>query len=270
MIILVTGDTGFIGRHLIDKLKTEHEVHGYDYNENHKPCIDGYDWVIHLGAISDTTERDVDKIMLQNYEFSKWIFKECNSKGVNFQYASSASVYGPYEKFGEDDPKQPQSPYAWSKYLFDRWILQQKHNVCVQGMRYFNVYGPREEHKGTQASPVTKFTKQAKEEGVITLFENSDKYLRDFIFVGDVCDIHEQMMLHVKKSGLYNIGTGSATSFQTVAEIIAKKYNADIKYIPMPEELQGQYQEYTCADITKLLNIFDIQFKTVKEYIEGV
>ena len=93
MIILVTGDTGFIGRHLIDKLKTEHEVHGYDYNENHKPCIDGYDWVIHLGAISDTTERDVDKIMLQNYEFSKWIFKECNSKGVNFQYASSASVY---------------------------------------------------------------------------------------------------------------------------------------------------------------------------------
>jgi ADP-L-glycero-D-manno-heptose 6-epimerase len=270
MIILVTGDTGFIGRHLIDKLKTEHEVHGYDYNENHKPCIDGYDWVIHLGAISDTTERDVDKIMLQNYEFSKWIFKECNSKGVNFQYASSASVYGPYEKFGEDDPKQPQSPYAWSKYLFDRWILQQKHNVCVQGMRYFNVYGPREEHKGTQASPVTKFTKQAKEDGVITLFENSDKYLRDFIFVGDVCDIHEQMMLHVKKSGLYNIGTGSATSFQTVAEIIAKKYNADIKYIPMPEELQGQYQEYTCADITKLLNIFDIQFKTVKEYIEGV
>jgi len=137
-------------------------------------------------------------------------------------------------------------------------------------MRYFNVYGPREEHKGTQASPVTKFTKQAKEDGVITLFENSDKYLRDFIFVGDVCDIHEQMMLHVKKSGLYNIGTGSATSFQTVAEIIAKKYNADIKYIPMPEELQGQYQEYTCADITKLLNIFDIQFKTVKEYIEGV
>ena len=82
MIILVTGDTGFIGRHLIDKLKTEHEVHGYDYNENHKPCIDGYDWVIHLGAISDTTERDVDKIMLQNYEFSKWIFKECNSKGL--------------------------------------------------------------------------------------------------------------------------------------------------------------------------------------------
>ena len=270
MIILVTGDTGFIGRHLIDKLKTEHEVHGYDYNENHKPCIDGYDWVIHLGAISDTTERDVDKIMLQNYEFSKWIFKECNSKGVNFQYASSASVYGPYEKFGEDDPKQPQSPYAWSKYLFDRWILQQKHNVCVQGMRYFNVYGPREEHKGTQASPVTKFTKQAKEDGVITLFENSDKYLRDFIFVGDVCDIHEQMMLHVKKSGLYNIGTGSTTSFQTVAEIIAKKYNANINYIPMPTGLQGQYQEYTCADITKLLNIFDIQFKTVKEYIEGV
>ena len=102
------------------------------------------------------------------------------------------------------------------------------------------------------------------------MFENSDKYLRDFIFVGDVCDIHEQMMLNKIQSGLYNIGTGSATSFQTVAEIIAKKYNADIKYIPMPEGLQGQYQEYTCADITKLLNIFDIEFKTVKEYIDSI
>ena len=159
MKILVTGDKGFIARHLIDKLKTEHEIHGYDYHENHNPSVDGYDWAIHLGAISSTTERDVDKVMLQNYEFSKWLFKECNTRGVNFQYASSASVYGPYEKFGEDDPKQPQSPYAWSKYLFDRWVWQQKHNIIVQGMRYFNVYGPRE-HKGTQASPITKFTKQ--------------------------------------------------------------------------------------------------------------
>ena len=130
------------------------------------------------------------------------------------------------------------------------------------------MYGANE-NKGTQASPITKFTEQAKEEGVITLFENSDKYERDFIFVGDVCDIQEQM-LYVKKSGLFNIGTGSTTSFQTVAEIIAKKYNADIKYIPMPETLQGQYQEYTCADITKLLNIFDIEFKTVQEYIDSV
>ena len=135
-------------------------------------------------------------------------------------------------------------------------------------MRYFNVYGAKE-NKGTQASPITKFTEQAKEEGVITLFENSDKYERDFIFVGDVCDIQEQM-LYVKKSGLFKIGTGSTTSFQTVAEIIAKKYNAEIKYIPMPETLQGQYQEYTCADITKLLNIFDIEFKTVQEYIDSV
>jgi len=269
MTRLVTGDKGFIARHLIDKLRIEQEVHGYDYSENHKPSVDGYDWVIHLGAISSTTERDVDKIMLQNFEFSKWIFKECNTRSVNLQYASSASVYGPYEKFGEDDPKQPQSPYAWSKYLFDRWVWQQEHKICVHGMRYFNVYGPKE-HKGNQASPITKFTTQAKEEGTITLFENSDKYLRDFIFVGDVCDIHEQMILNNIQSGLYNIGTGSTTSFQTVAEIIAKKYNADIKYIPMPEGLQGQYQEYTCADITKLLNIFDIEFKTVKEYIDGV
>jgi ADP-L-glycero-D-manno-heptose 6-epimerase len=273
MKILITGHNGFIGKNLVNKLEAEHEITGYEYDSKLKiynmPVVDGYDWVIHLGAISNTTERDVDKIMLQNYEFSKWLFKECNSKGINFQYASSASVYGSYKKFNEDDPKQPQSPYAWSKYLFDRWVWQQEHNVCVQGMRYFNVYGPDEEHKGSQASPITKFTKQAKEEGVITLFENSDKYERDFIFVGDVCLIHELMILN-RQSGLFNIGAGSTTSFQKVAEIIAKKYNATIKYIPMPESLQGQYQEYTCADITKLKTVVNIRFKTVEEYIEGI
>ena len=266
MKILVTGHEGFIGKNLISTLEAEHEVDGYEYDINNMPSVEGYDWIIHLGAISSTTEQDVDKIMLQNYEFSKWIFKQCNSKGINFQYASSASVYGPYEKFNEDDPKQPQSPYAWSKYLFDRWIWQQEHNICVQGMRYFNVYGPREDHKGMQASPITKFTKQAKEEGVITLFENSDKYERDFIFVGDVCKIHSQL-LENKKVGLYNVGTGNAVSFQEVAETIAQKYNVDIKYIPMPDALKGQYQEYTCADINKLNKIIDLKFMSIQEYI---
>lgn len=268
MKILITGHKGFIGQNLTLYLQKDHALFGYEWQETMLPEVEGFDWVIHLGAISSTTERDVDKIMLQNYEFSKWLYNQCNRKGVNLQYASSASVYGPNEQFNEDAPKQPQSPYAWSKYLFDRWVWQQDHNITVQGFRYFNVYGPMEDHKRNQASPVTKFTKQAKESKNITLFENSENYKRDFVFVGDVCEAHKQL-LENKTSGLYNIGTGTATSFQHVAEVIAKKYKASITHIPMPENLQGQYQKYTCADITKLSNIVDLKFTTVEEFING-
>jgi ADP-L-glycero-D-manno-heptose 6-epimerase len=268
MKILITGHKGFIGQNLTFYLQNDYELFGYEWQEEHLPEVEGFDWVIHVGAISSTTEQDVDKVMLQNYEFSKWLYNQCNTKGVNFQYASSASVYGSYEKFSEDDPKLPQSPYAWSKYLFDRWVWQQQHNVVVQGFRYFNVYGPLEDHKNDQASPLTKFIKQAKETGTITLFENSDKYERDFVFVGDVCEAHKQL-LENKAPGLYNIGTGKTASFQQVADLIAKTYNAKINYIPMPEKLKSQYQKYTCADISKLSTVTDINFATVEEYVNG-
>jgi len=268
MKILITGHKGFIGQNLTFYLQNDHELFGYEWQEEHLPEVEGFDWVIHVGAISSTTEQNVDKVMLQNYEFSKWLYNQCNTKGVNFQYASSASVYGPNAKFGEDDPKLPQSPYAWSKYLFDRWVWQQQHNVVVQGFRYFNVYGPLEDHKDDQASPLTKFIKQAKETGTITLFENSDKYERDFVFVGDVCEAHKQL-LENKERGLYNIGTGKTASFQTIADLIAEKHNASINYIPMPEHLKSQYQEYTCANIEKLSKVTDINFATVEDYVNG-
>ena len=139
----------------------------------------------------------------------------------------------------------------------------------IIGLRYFNVFGPFEDHKNDMMSPVSKFTTQATETGTITLFENSDKYKRDFISVNDICKIHLQL-LNNKKSGLFNTGTGKATSFQTVAEAIAKKYNAEINYIAMPNKLKGQYQEYTCADIKKLSTVTSgIEFETVEEYING-
>lgn len=266
MKILITGHQGFIGQNLTLYLQNDHELFGYEWQEENLPEVEGFDWVIHVGAISSTTETDVDKVILQNYEFSKWLYNQCNIKGVNFQYASSASVYGTGKDFSEDVPKQPQSPYAWSKYMFDRWVWGQQHNIVVQGMRYFNVYGPFEDHKGEQASPVSKFTKQAKEDGTITLFNNSENYKRDFVFVGDVCEVHKQLLKN-KTSGLYNVGTGSPISFKEVAEIIAKKYNASIIEIPMPDNLKGQYQEYTCADIKKLSTVTDIKFATVEEYV---
>jgi len=156
MKILVTGYKGFIGQNLSQYLISKgHEVEGWEFMENAVPDPSAYDWVIHLGAISDTTCTDVEQIMANNFENSMRLLQACDTMGTNFQYASSASVYGPTTHFTEDGPLLPQSPYAWSKYLFDRFVKQHINdfNVIVQGFRYFNVYGPYEDHKGNQASP---------------------------------------------------------------------------------------------------------------------
>ena len=271
MRILVTGYKGFIGQNLSNYLFTHgHDVEGWEYMDNAVPDPSSYDWVIHLGAITSTTYTDVDRIIDQNFEYSMRLLQVCDNYGVNFQYASSASVYGPTTHFTEDGPLLPQSPYAWSKYLFDRFIKQHKDqfNVLVQGFRYFNVYGPGENNKGDQASPYTKFTKQAKENGIIDVFEKSDYYKRDFVCVEDICKVHEKM-LKVDASDIYNVGTGNAESFENVAQTIAKKYNATINYIPIPDNIKNQYQEYTCADISKLNSVIDMEWVSIKEYINA-
>ena len=163
MKICVTGAEGFIGKnlckHLIDM---NHEVTKFEYAKNSFPDPSLYDWVIHLGAITSTTYTDVDRIIDQNFEYSMRLLQVCDNYGVNFQYASSASVYGPTTHFTEDGPLQPQSPYAWSKYLFDRFIKQHKDefNVLVQGFRYFNVYGPRQIKAGDMATVIGIFEDQ--------------------------------------------------------------------------------------------------------------
>jgi len=271
MKILVTGHKGFIGSNIaLYLLNQGHEVEGWEWQPGIIPSTEDYDWCIHTGAISSTTYTDVDQILEQNFEFSVRLAQVCENFGTNLQYASSASVYGPTEHFTEDGALLPQSPYAWSKYLFDRFINQFKDEfeITIQGFRYFNVYGAGEEHKGDQASPYTKFTKQAKENGVIKLFEDSDQYRRDFVSVDDICRLHEKMF-SVNKTDIFNAGTGVATSFDTVGRTIAKKYSADIEYIPMPGELKNQYQTYTCADLTKLNSVVDINWTTIEDYING-
>jgi ADP-L-glycero-D-manno-heptose 6-epimerase len=234
------------------------------------PHTEGYDWCIHLGAISSTTYTDVNQILEQNFEFSVRLAQVCENFGTNLQYASSASVYGPTTHFTENGPLLPQSPYAWSKYLFDRFLNQyiNEFEIKIQGFRYFNVYGEGEEHKGDQASPYSKFTKQAKEDGLITLFEGSDKYLRDFVCIDDICKLHEKMF-DVDQSGVFNVGTSNPTSFETVAQTIAKKHTAGIHYIPMPDNIKSQYQEYTCADLTNLNSVVDMQWTNIEDYING-
>ena len=199
MRILVTGHKGFIGRNLCAYLQHQgHQVEGWEWQINKVPDPQNYDRVVHLGAISSTTERDVEKILKQNLEFSTRLLQLCNQTGTTLIYASSASVYGNVQvdkdlkQIKESDPVYPMSPYSWSKYLFDKLMMEvPEYTINVQGLRLFNVYGPGEQDKGEQQSVFGKFELQAKNLKKITLFEKSGFIRRDFIWVGDVCQIIE-------------------------------------------------------------------------------
>ena len=276
MKILVTGHKGFIGSHMAQYLVHKgHEVEGFDYVENVVPAVDQYDWVIHLGAISDTTERDVTKVWKHNYEFTLRLMQVCDHYSTNIQLASTAAVYGNTVKdmYTEEDPVYPMTPYAWSKYLIDKFLIDNgidQFNGLVQLYRYFNVYGPGEGHKGDQMSMVSKFQRQASENGVIKLFKNSDQYKRDIVCVYDLVRIQEEM-LHQDKSGLFNLGTAKAVDIESVAKQIAEKTGAKIEYIDMPDHLKNQYQEYTCADNSKLHNTIPIRhWITLEEYLKEI
>jgi ADP-L-glycero-D-manno-heptose 6-epimerase len=248
MKILLTGHKGFIGSHLLNALVgMGHDVETFEWDDSTFPSVMEQDWVIHVGAISSTTEKNVDKIMLQNFEFTQNLYKVCRTYGVSFQFSSSASVYGLNREFNENSPLDPKTPYAWSKYLCERVITQGIGKYPTQIFRYFNVYGPEnEEHKGTQASPHCQFKKQAEQNGHIKVFKNSENYHRDFIHVSEIVNYHLKF-LECKESGVFNLGRGKTKSFLDVA----KTFDVPIVEIDMPENLKCSYQEYTCADMTK-------------------
>jgi ADP-L-glycero-D-manno-heptose 6-epimerase len=250
MRILVTGSKGFIAKHMIRALElNDHVVDGIDWGDGF-PVVQSYDWVIHMGAISSTAEMNIEKIMLQNYKYSCQLLDECIRWDVNFQFSSSASVYGLKQEFAENSPVDPRTPYAWTKYMFEEYCnMQIKKRVSnfIQRFRYFNVYGDGEEHKGSQASPYCQFKLQKQKYGKIKLFENSDKYKRDFVPVETIVDTHMKFF-KVYESGLWNVGTGEVKSFMDVA----REIDAPMEFIPMPEILKNSYQQYTCADLTKL------------------
>lgn len=250
MKILVTGSNGFIGKNLINKLQDEHEIIKNEWGMSF-PSIKNLDWVIHLGAISSTTETNISKIYRQNLEFSIKLYEECIANNVKFQFASSASVYGLKSDFKETSPLNPQNHYSRSKAMFERYVELRNAPITTQLFRYFNVYGPQEEHKGNQASPYTQFKQQAKSSRVIKIFKGSEKYKRDFIHVEQITEYHKRF-LELKESGVWNMGTGTAKSFYDVANEIADEYGARIEYIEMPQILKGNYQEFTRADTTKL------------------
>lgn len=251
--ILVTGHEGFIGRNMTSWLNQKgYHVEGWEWNSNDFPKVENYDWVIHLGAIADMAERDVDAIMRQNLEFSQRLFKECNQHGTHLQYASSSSVYGNSKDFSETAPCNPQTPYAWSKYLFDRWVFQQPMNIMVQGFRYFNVYGKWMHLRKNRANFIHKCRQQAKKQGHIEVWEGAEHIRRDWTWVGDICRLHTDFIETVVGSGIWNAGSGIPHSFLDIAEAVAAQEGVEVREVEVPEEERSRWRQTTCANLKKL------------------
>ena len=266
-MIILTGAQGFIGKKFLEKL-TGKEVIQVEKNDSWHFRQTFSQWndvelILHQGAISSTTCKNLQALHHFNVEFSEWIFQEAIKREIPIKYASSASVYGNMMT----GVINPLNYYAISKVIMDYWVQDHMDEFSsVQGFRYFNVYGQGEDHKGDQASPVQKFTQQIKETGKLKLFKGSDKFKRDFICVDDVVEV---VLYNNKPSGIYDLGTGNPTSFQEVAELIATKYNGEIEYVPFPDHLKGKYQSYTCAHMDWLkYNQLPYQFKTVEDYVK--
>lgn len=303
-MIVVTGGAGFIGSNLVHALNRDgHEdiivvddlTDGTKFR-NLADCViadyldkddflamlksdshaaPGIATVFHLGACSATTEWNGRYMMANNYEYSKCLLHSCLESGVPFLYASSASVYGNGPMFSEaPEHERPLNVYAYSKFQFDHYVrrLLPRARSQIAGFRYFNVYGPREQHKGGMASVAFHLNNQLKESGKVRLFTGSDGYgdgeqRRDFIHVADAVAVNLWFWKHPDRSGIFNLGTGRSQTFNEVARaVIAHHGRGDIEYIPFPDHLRGRYQSYTQADVTALRAAgYDAPFRNVEE-----
>lgn len=225
--------------------------------------------VFHEGACSATTEWNGKYMMQNNYKYSKELLHYCLERQIPFLYASSAATYGDRDTFVEERQfEAPLNVYGYSKFLFDQYVRdilpEAKSPVC--GFRYFNVYGPRESHKGSMASVAFHLNNQILNGENPKLFQGSEHFRRDFVYVGDVAAVNLWCWEN-GISGIYNCGTGNAESFEAIAKaVIAYHGKGEIETIPFPEHLKSRYQEYTQADLTKLRTAgYDKTFKNVAE-----
>jgi ADP-L-glycero-D-manno-heptose 6-epimerase len=248
--------------------------------------------IFHQGACAVTTEWNGRYMMETNYRYSVGLLEHCLAKNVPFIYASSAAVYGASTVFKEDDTaaERPLNVYGYSKLLFDAYVRRRraelrarrsKRRAPVVGLRYFNVYGPGETHKGPMASVAFHLNEQVQAAGEARLFEGSGGYAageqrRDFVHVGDVVDVNLFFYEHPKLSGIFNVGTGASATFNEVAKaLIAWHGKGAIRYIPFPDELKSRYQSFTEADITALRQAgysrpFRDVRKGVKDYLDAL
>lgn len=266
MTVLITGSEGFIGRNLVATLKAQgKDVLEFD-TKNYRPeeLFSLYDMtdvkmIYHLGAISSTLDTNLDALYRHNVEFSIDLFNMAISHKIPVVYTTSASVFGNTMKDGQYI-YNPLNYYATTKMLTEMWLFQNRSKFRILSVpRLFNVYGADERKSDMSTSPICKFTQQAKETGVITLFKGSHEMIRDFICIEDVL----QVLIDIPKWGFYDVGTCLPISFQEIAEMIADKYNATIRYVPMPDNMKPSYQYYTKAR----QNV--IWCKTVEQWINS-
>ena len=303
MALIVTGAAGFIGSNLVralnargitdivavdnlaraDKVANLGDLEIADFLDKQdfidmlRGGLEGdFAAVLHQGACSDTMETDGRYMMENNYRYSLDLMDWCQAREIPFIYASSASVYGAGRVFTETRAHEsPLNVYGYSKFLFDQVVRRRLDHRTAQiaGFRYFNVYGPREAHKGRMASVAYHFYNQYRAEGRVRLFEGSAGYgpgeqIRDFVSVEDVVGVNLFFLDHPQISGIFNVGTGRAQSFNDVAQATVNairkargeealslaelKAARAIEYIPFPPQLVGKYQSFTQADIGAL------------------
>lgn len=303
-MIIVTGGAGFIGSNLClglnrrgydDILVVDNLTNGIKYKNLLDCRIRDYldkesflaklqngffkaetiEAIFHQGACSSTTEWNGRYMMENNYEYSKILFHYCQQHKIPLIYASSAAVYGADANFKESPEFEgPLNVYGYSKFQFDQYVrkCQPQINSQVVGLRYFNVYGPREAHKGSMASVAFHLNNQLKTSDKVRLFAGCDGYgngeqRRDFIYVDDVVAINLWFFEHSLISGVFNVGTGRSQTFNDVANaVIAYHKKGEIEYIPFPEHLKGCYQSFTEANLEQLRAAGCAhQFKTVEE-----
>ena len=287
-MIIVTGAAGFVGSNLVrglnrsgerDILAVDELSDGRKF-ENLVDCEIADYWdkdlllarlngslgfvprrIYHQGACAVTTEWDGRFMMENNYRYCAELFDYCVGAGVPLIYASSAAVYGASDCFDEDaGTEHPLNVYGYSKLMFDRYVRRRLGGAGSQvvGLRYFNVYGPRESHKGTMASVAWHLHRQVQQDGEARLFQGSGGYadgeqLRDFVYVDDVVDVNLWFARHADVSGIFNVGTGRAATFNELADAVIGWHGTGRKrYIPFPEHLERAYQSFTQADISKL------------------
>jgi len=234
--------------------------------------------VFHQGACSDTTEWDGKFMLDNNYSYSKQLLEVCMGRNIAFIYASSAAIYGGSDTFEErDEYERPINVYAFSKLLFDRYVRRKlaKGGAQIAGLRYFNVYGPYEEHKQKMSSMAYQLNKQLLSKATINLFKGSGGYedgeqRRDFIHVDDVVKVNLWLMETPRVSGIFNVGTGKSRSFNEVANLIIDWHKkGTINYIDFPDALSPGYQSFTEADISALREAgYEDDFIELEEGIE--
>ena len=294
-MIVVTGGAGFIGSAIVarlnqrgvddilvvdelggsEKWKNLRTLRFSDYLEKddflelviNGEMSDGIDIVFHMGACSDTTEMDVSFLVKNNFEYTKWLALWCIESEIRLIYASSAATYGAGDHGFDDNEKQihalrPLNPYGYSKQMVDLWARKAGLLDRIVGLKYFNVFGPNEYHKGDMRSFILKGFEQIKATGKVKLFKSYNpnyadgEYVRDFVYVKDAVDMTLFFMDHPQISGLFNIGAGKARTWNDYVRSIfmALESKPRIEFIDMPDALRDQYQYYTQAAMNKLLD----------------